>query len=51
MSSTSLPSHARCVVIGMGAMGSAAAYRLARRIGDETVVLEQFRPGHTPGFF
>ena len=49
MSTTTLPSRARCVVIGMGAFGSATAYRLARRIADQVVVLEQFTPGHTRG--
>lgn len=33
----------------MGALGSAAAYRLARRLGDDVLVLEQFAPGHTRG--
>jgi monomeric sarcosine oxidase len=46
---TELPARARCVVVGMGAFGSATAYRLARRIGDEVLVLEQFAPGHTRG--
>jgi glycine/D-amino acid oxidase-like deaminating enzyme len=44
-----LPRRVRCAVIGMGALGSAAAYRLARRLGDEVLVLEQFAPGHTRG--
>jgi sarcosine oxidase len=40
--------HARNVVIGAGAMGSAAAYQLARR--DEPVLLiEQFALGHDRG--
>ncbi len=42
-------SRARCVVVGTGALGSAAAYRLARQLGDGVIVLEQFRPGHTRG--
>ncbi len=49
MTGTGLPASARCVVIGTGAVGSAAAYRLGRRIGDEVLVLEQFIPGHTRG--
>jgi sarcosine oxidase len=36
------------VVVGGGAMGSAAAWQLARR-GTETVLLERFSPGHTNG--
>jgi monomeric sarcosine oxidase len=44
-----LPRRVRCAVIGMGALGSAAAFRLARRLGDEVLVLEQFQPGHTRG--
>lgn len=36
------------VVVGGGAMGSAAAWQLARR-GAGVVVLEQYRPGHTQG--
>ena len=44
-----LPARVRCVVVGMGALGSAAAFRLARRLGDEVLVLEQFAPGHTRG--
>lgn len=36
------------VVIGGGAMGSAAAWHLARR-GIDTVLLERFAPGHTFG--
>src|SRR5215207_3012713 len=39
----------RYVVIGTGALGSAAAYWLARRAGDEVLVLEQFAPGHERG--
>ena len=44
-----LPRRVRCAVIGMGALGSAAAYRLAQRLGDGVLVLEQFQPGHTRG--
>lgn len=36
------------VVVGGGAMGSAAAWQLARR-GVETVLLERFTPGHANG--
>jgi sarcosine oxidase len=36
------------VVVGGGAMGSAAAWQLARR-GIQVVLLEQFEPGHTEG--
>jgi sarcosine oxidase len=35
-------------VIGLGAMGSAAAYHLARR-GKRVVAFEQFEPGHDRG--
>jgi sarcosine oxidase len=44
MSST----HVDTVVVGGGAMGSAAAWHLARR-GVETILLERFTPGHTNG--
>ncbi len=43
------PARVACVVVGTGALGSAAAHRLARRLGDEVLVLEQFRPGHRRG--
>ncbi|MDF2443178.1 MAG: sarcosine oxidase [Subtercola sp.] len=36
------------VVVGGGAMGSAAAWHLARR-GRDVVLLERFSPGHTNG--
>ena len=36
------------IVIGLGAMGSAAAYHLARR-GQRVLGLEQFHPGHDRG--
>ncbi|WP_276206106.1 FAD-dependent oxidoreductase [Williamsia sp. 1135] len=36
------------IVVGGGAMGSAAAWHLARR-GVDTVLLERFTPGHTNG--
>jgi sarcosine oxidase len=40
--------HARNVVIGSGAMGSATAYHLARR-GEPVLLLEQFPIGHDRG--
>jgi sarcosine oxidase len=40
--------HADVVVIGAGAMGSAAAWHLARR-GCDVVLAEQFGPGHRNG--
>ncbi|MDQ3809038.1 MAG: FAD-dependent oxidoreductase, partial [Chloroflexota bacterium] len=36
------------VVVGLGAMGSAAAYQLARR-GQRVLGLDAFEPGHTFG--
>ncbi len=39
---------AEIVVVGGGAMGSAAAWQLARR-GHDVVLLERFSPGHTNG--
>src|ERR671931_580633 len=36
------------IVIGLGALGSAAAYHLARRV-QRVLGLEQFTPGHTRG--
>ncbi|MEV4345791.1 FAD-dependent oxidoreductase [Actinoplanes sp. NPDC049596] len=36
------------IVVGGGAMGSAAAWQLARR-GADVVLLERFEPGHTHG--
>src|SRR4051795_10564546 len=38
----------RNVVVGAGAMGSAAAYHLARR-GEPVVLIEQFALGHDRG--
>jgi sarcosine oxidase len=38
-----------CAVIGCGGLGSAVAYRLARRLGDDVVALEQFELGHVRG--
>src|SRR3954451_23701014 len=40
--------HARNVVLEAGAMGSAAAYHLARR-GEPVVLIEQFALGHDRG--
>jgi sarcosine oxidase len=40
--------EARNVIIGAGAMGSAAAYHLARR-GEPIVLIEQFELGHDRG--
>ena len=40
--------HAKYVIIGAGAMGSAAAYQLARR-GEPVVLIEQFALGHDRG--
>jgi sarcosine oxidase len=39
----------RYVVIGGGGIGSAAAYWLSRRAGEDVVCLEQFRLGHELG--
>jgi sarcosine oxidase len=40
--------HAKNVIVGAGAMGSAAAYHLARR-GEPVVLIEQFALGHDRG--
>src|SRR3954471_23647792 len=40
--------HARNVILGAGAMGSAAAYQLARR-GEPVLLVEQFALGHDRG--
>src|SRR3974390_3345081 len=40
--------HAKHVIVGAGAMGSAAAYHLARR-GEPVVLFEQFALGHDRG--
>lgn len=37
------------IVIGLGGIGSAAAYWLSRRFGDRVLGLEQFEPGHVRG--
>ncbi len=39
---------ARNVILGAGAMGSAAAYHLTRR-GEPVLLVEQFAPGHDKG--
>ena len=44
-----LPRESRCVVIGTGVLGSAAAHSLSRRLGAGVLVLEQFEPGHRRG--
>ncbi|HEY8914194.1 FAD-dependent oxidoreductase [Lacisediminihabitans sp.] len=43
-----MPSTADVVVVGGGAMGSAAARELARR-GRDVTLLERFEPGHVNG--
>ncbi|MBF4633130.1 FAD-dependent oxidoreductase [Agreia pratensis] len=43
-----MATRADVVVVGGGAMGSAAAWQLARR-GREVTLLERFGPGHTQG--
>src|SRR3954454_11052874 len=40
--------EARNVILGAGAMGTAAAYHLARR-GEPVLLVEQFRVGHDRG--
>ena len=37
------------IVVGLGAIGSAAAYWLSRRLGDRVLGLEQFELGHAMG--
>ena len=37
------------IVVGLGAIGSGAAYWLSRRLGDRVLGLEQFELGHTNG--
>jgi sarcosine oxidase len=37
------------IVVGLGAIGSGAAYWLSRRFGDRVLGLEQFELGHTLG--
>lgn len=43
-----MPNHFETIVIGLGAMGSAAAYQLAKR-GNKVLGLDQFSPPHTYG--
>lgn len=38
-----------CAVVGLGAIGSGAAYWLARRLGGDVVAFEQFPLGHQRG--
>lgn len=45
----SLPAEADVVVVGLGGIGSAAAYWLARRPGVRVVGFEQFELGHSNG--
>ncbi|HJR91864.1 MAG TPA: N-methyl-L-tryptophan oxidase [Acidimicrobiia bacterium] len=40
---------ARVIVVGLGGIGSAAAYWLSRRLGDEVLGIEQFEFGHGRG--
>ncbi|MDP3768243.1 MAG: FAD-dependent oxidoreductase, partial [Dehalococcoidia bacterium] len=40
--------QADVIILGLGAMGSAAAYHLARR-GRRVVGIEQFTPAHDRG--
>lgn len=42
-------SHFDVIVLGLGGLGSAALYRLARRIGDQCLGLEQFDLDHARG--
>ena len=37
------------IVVGLGAIGSGAAYWLSRRLGDRVLGLEQFELGHANG--
>jgi len=37
------------IVVGLGAIGSGAAYWLSRRLGDRVLGLEQFELGHSNG--
>ncbi|MGH3493153.1 MAG: N-methyl-L-tryptophan oxidase [Sciscionella sp.] len=41
--------HCPAIVIGCGGLGSAALYRLARRLGPGVVGIERFRLGHERG--
>ncbi|CAN5874923.1 hypothetical protein BH23ACT5_BH23ACT5_10090 [soil metagenome] len=44
-----MTSDHRVIVLGLGGLGSAAAYWLSRRLGDEVLGLEQFPLGHARG--
>lgn len=44
-----MKSEYRYIVVGLGALGSAAAYWLGRRAGEEVLGLEQFELGHERG--
>lgn len=39
----------RVIVLGLGGIGSAAAYWLSRRLGDQVTAIEQFELGHLRG--
>ena len=39
----------KAIVVGLGGIGAAAAYWLARRLGSEVLGLEQFEIGHARG--
>ena len=39
----------RVAVLGLGGIGSAAAYWASRRLGDDVLGVEQFEPGHARG--
>ena len=43
-----MKSH-RVIVLGLGGIGSGAAYWAARRLGDEVLGIEQFGLGHSNG--
>ena len=44
-----LRSEYEYVVVGLGAIGSAAAYWIARRVGASVLAVEQFDLGHASG--
>lgn len=41
--------HHRLIVLGLGGIGSAAAYWASRRLGEDVLGLEQFQLGHLNG--
>jgi sarcosine oxidase len=45
---SSMTSNYEAIIVGLGAMGSAAAYHLARR-GCKVLAFDRFRPPHTQG--